>query len=1244
MINKLYSFAIVLNFMFFVTHVASAQHEFITTWKTNNPGTSSSTEITIPTMGSGYNYDVDWNNDGIFDEIGLTGNVTHDFGTEGEYTIRIQGDFPRIFFDGGGDRLKILSVDQWGSISWSSFHRAFNDCSNLIVNATDTPDLSGVTSLSFAFAGCSSMTGDLSLWDVSNVIDMSFTFIGAGSFNCNLSSWVTSSVTTMQSMFRGASSFDRNIGMWDISQVTNMDKMFYSHNGMSTSNYDKTLIGWKNQLVQPNVVFDGGDSEYCHSESARNALMKDMGWTITDNGFNSEGQEFITTWTVNSSGTKITIPTYGTGYNYDVDWDNDGKYDETNITGDAIHNFMNEGTYTVRIKGEFPRIYFNNSGEKDKITDVVQWGTIDWYDMENAFYGCSNLNISATDAPDLSRVTDIDNIFRGCLLSTCNIGNWHVSSITSMKAVFMDSFEFDADISSWDVGNVTGMWAMFLGTKFNHDISNWDVGEVRDFSLMFQDVHEFNQDISNWDVSRAQNMYRMFYDATSFNQDIGSWDVSEVTNMGGMLRGASSFDQNIGNWNIGNVTNMTSMFRSAKLSTQNYDSLLTGWHNKSPQFNVVFDGGNSTYCESSLDRDALDGPYAWTITDGGMDCSYQHFVTTWKTDNRGISGETEITIPTTGSGYNYDIDWNNDGVFDEFGITGSVTHDFGEAGTYTIRIKGDFPRIYFGNGGDKEKILDIEQWGTIEWASMEAAFDGCWYMVMTATDVPNLSNVTSFRNIFRECRVFSGDLSNWDVSNVTNMYGAFLDAYAFNEDISSWDVSNVTDMWNMFGKSDFNQDISNWNVGQVRNFSKMFERLEDFNCDISGWNTSRATNMSEMFNQATSFDQNLGNWDITNVTNMTDMFNGVKLSDANYDALLIGWYNLGTINFDISFNAGSSQYCEGSTAREVLINTYGWTITDGGWESNPPVPDAETLPDFVAECEIIAVKPPFATDDCASSVTITNDGTFPITSPGTTVITWTYDDGHGNTSTQTQNLIINDQIAPVPGISNPISIRTLCSLTPNAPTATDNCDEGKIYGTTDTEFPVTAIGTTEVVWTFTDSNGNTSQFLQNIIIDGLDPDIYLKNDQQTLTTDESKVTYQWVDCNNANQPIDGETNSSFTPTVSGNYAVEVTWSEGCSYMSDCMYVDIPEVPTGLSNDIFDNVSISPNPTNGLVNITLEGLRDVTIKVRNIGGQIVYFEDNINASTHSFTLNTTPGLYFIEIMAEGKKELFKLIKE
>ena len=97
------------------TTQAAPADDFVTTWKTDNPGTSNDFSITIPTIGTGYNYDVDWDNDGTFDELGLSGSVTHNFGVAGTYTIRIQGAFPRIFFNYSGDRKKILSIDLMGN-------------------------------------------------------------------------------------------------------------------------------------------------------------------------------------------------------------------------------------------------------------------------------------------------------------------------------------------------------------------------------------------------------------------------------------------------------------------------------------------------------------------------------------------------------------------------------------------------------------------------------------------------------------------------------------------------------------------------------------------------------------------------------------------------------------------------------------------------------------------------------------------------------------------------------------------------------------------------------------------------------------------------------------------------------------------------------------------------------------------------------------------------------------------------
>jgi len=60
------------------------------------------------------------------------------------------------------------------------------------------------------------------------------------------------------------------------------------------------------------------------------------------------------------------------------------------------------------------------------------------------------------------------------------------------------------------------------------------------------------------------------------------------------------------------------------------------------------------------------------------------------------------------------------------------------------------------------------------------------------------------------------------------------------------------------------------------------------------------------------------------------MLYGVTLSTTHYDALLIGWSSQSLQN-NVSFHGGNSQYSSSAAAaRQDLIDTYNWTITDGG--------------------------------------------------------------------------------------------------------------------------------------------------------------------------------------------------------------------------------------------------------------------------------------------------------------------------
>ncbi|MCF6239599.1 MAG: hypothetical protein L3J79_12490, partial [Candidatus Marinimicrobia bacterium] len=64
---------------------------------------------------------------------------------------------------------------------------------------------------------------------------------------------------------------------------------------------------------------------------------------------------------------------------------------------------------------------------------------------------------------------------------------------------------------------------------------------------------------------------------------------------------------------------------------------------------------------------------------------------------------------------------------------------------------------------------------------------------------------------------------------------------------------------------------------------------------------------------------------------MYDMLLYVTLSPSNYDALLVGWNNFTSLQSGVVFSGGNSKYSPLSAlARQNLINTYSWTITDGG--------------------------------------------------------------------------------------------------------------------------------------------------------------------------------------------------------------------------------------------------------------------------------------------------------------------------
>ena len=281
----------------------------------------------------------------------------------------------------------------------------------------------------------------------------------------------------------------------------------------------------------------------------------------------------------------------------------------------------------------------------------------------------------------------------------------------------------------------------------------------------------------------------------------------------------------------------------------------------------------------------------FTIT---LSFSQNEFITTWEV----TSSDLSIKIDTNSFyyTYNYTVDFG-DGVINT-NVTGDITHTYSSAGIYTVKISGIFPSLYqsSNNSTNSEKLKSVEQWGNIQWLSMKRMFYYCLNMVINATDVPDLSQVTDMTRMFSFCDSFNQNINNWDVSNVNIMRDVFYSCDIFNQPLDNWNVSNVTDMSGMFYQcSLFNQNINNWDVSSVVDMSDTFHYCNNFNQPLNNWDVFSVTNMNQMFKNCNSFNQTLDNWDVSSVTEMFYIF-------GNCDS-----FNQSINNWDVSSVTNLSQ-------------------------------------------------------------------------------------------------------------------------------------------------------------------------------------------------------------------------------------------------------------------------------------------------------------------------------------------------
>lgn len=523
---------------------------------------SANTTFVLPIPDSGtFNYFVDWGDGGAEENFTTAGDKTHIYSTSGIYPIKIRGAMPGFAFGGTGDRLKLMSIDNWGNIAWNYMSGMFHGCSNVVANYIDQPNTAAVTDMYGMFRSCFLFNGAVNGFDTSNVTTTIAMFTECYVFNQPVSNFNMSNVEDIHAMFQDARKFNQSVAGWNLSSC------IYGNRPFQAAWEFNQPVNWSMPVCVTNDVmfFDCKALNSPITLSLPESLAVDkmfQGCTV----FNSA---------VNITCPKATNLSYMffslAQFNAPVSIDCDAAQDFSNMfNGCTVFNqpvTLKTGA-AINMSSMFANCKALNSAI------VFTGGTATVTSMAAMFQTCSVFNQPLSFLNDTGLVENMSYMFSGCSWLNQNV-TFDTVSVTNMRNMFANAISFEGIITFSDTSNVTDMQAMFsLAGKVNCPL--------------------------NFDTSAVTNMSTMLWYCTRFKQDISGFDISAVTNITNMLQ----------NSNI-NTTG----------TTTNYDALLIAWAAQTLHSGLSFHGGTSKYSAgaAAAARGVLtSAPNNWVIADGGQ--------------------------------------------------------------------------------------------------------------------------------------------------------------------------------------------------------------------------------------------------------------------------------------------------------------------------------------------------------------------------------------------------------------------------------------------------------------------------------------------------------------------------------------------------------------------------------------------------------------------------------------------------
>jgi len=442
---------------------------FVLEVDTTIAGTTGVGNFELRTAGT-RNFNIVWG-DGTMDR-NVTADITHNYPAVGIYKVAVVGVLPQVFYFNAGDRLKVKKILSFGDIVWGSFANAFFGCGITDINGVINNG-QAVTSFANAFRFNQIASIPQGLFDNNPLVT-----------NFQQTFQLNQIVTIPQGLFDNCPLVTNFFGAFNINQintipqglfdnnplVTNFERTFqnnglipncpsdlfannplvttfsncFLNSTLPTATYSDMLVSLDANNNNLNVPFHGGNSKYNSiGYIGRHNLITNKTWTITDGGVDTSVvfQLEIDTTIAGTTGVgNFELRGAGTRQ-YTVDW-GDGNV-STGLTGDVTHTYASAGIYTISVAGLFPRVFYNQTGDRLKVKKILSFGDIVWSAFLNSFLGCENL-------------TDINGVISNGQAVTTFFQCWNNCDVTIIPQGLFDNCP-----------NVTSFFACFRNNGVN---------------------------------------------------------------------------------------------------------------------------------------------------------------------------------------------------------------------------------------------------------------------------------------------------------------------------------------------------------------------------------------------------------------------------------------------------------------------------------------------------------------------------------------------------------------------------------------------------------------------------------------------------------------------------------------------------------------------------------------------------------------------------------------------------------